>query len=287
MMNFEGQVVLITGAGRGLGLAYARCIGQLGAKVLIQDLGTDAHGDGEDPQVAQLAAEQLRLEGLKAEAICGAIDSRDACHDLITRAMKIYGRLDALVHNAGWVDYESIETIQENSFDRMMAVTVKAPLWLCQAAWPVFKAANYGRIVITTSCRALFPHYAQNGLASYAAAKLAAVGLVNVLACEGKQHGIFINAISPVAKTRMWGINETPDELRPSEVAPGLAYLASANCADTGWILRAANGQFHATRAQEAAHVDYPRNLRAIHATTMNEIAANWSKIAIANKEPR
>ncbi|HBP29615.1 SDR family NAD(P)-dependent oxidoreductase [Advenella sp. FME57] len=287
MMNFEGQVALITGSGRGLGLAYARCIGQLGAKVLIQDLGADINGDGQDPQVAERAAEQLRLEGLKAEAICGTISSRDACHDLITRALKIDQRLDALVHNAGWVGYENIEALQEHSFDRMIAVTVKAPLWLAQASWPIFKAANYGRIVITTSCRALFPHYAQNGLTSYAAAKMAAVGLVNVLACEGKQHGILVNAISPVAKTRMWGINTAPDELRPSEVAPGLAYLASPHCADTGWILRAANGQFHATRAQEAAHVDYPRNLRAIHATTMNEVAANWSKIAIVNGEPR
>lgn len=287
MVTFKDQVVLITGAARGLGLAYARCIGQLGATVLIQDIGANSEGEGTDPQVAARAADRLRSEGLDVRVITGDLGTRKGCHTLCADALRVAGRLDAVIHNAGWVAYEKIGMIEERSFDRMMTVTAKAPLWLAQAVWPAMKAAGYGRIVMTTSCRALYPQYVHQGLASYAAAKMAVAGLVNVLAEEGKRDGIIVNAVSPVAKTRMWGAEEEPDELLPSTVAPGVAYLASAQCTEGGWILRAANGQFHATKAAEAAGVDYPRNLRAVQASTALEVAQNWASIAITAVEPR
>lgn len=287
MVDFNGRVVLITGAGRGLGFAYARCMGQLGAMVLIQDIGANSDGEGVEPHIAEMAAETLRLEGLNVHAIPGELASRESCHNLCRDVLQVAGRLDALIHNAGWVAYESIESIEESSFDHMMAIAAKAPLWLAQAAWPAMKAAGYGRIIMTTSCRAIYPQYVHNGLASYAAAKMAVIGLTNVLASEGKKDGIIVNAISPVAQTRMWGIEGEPAELHPSEVAPGVAYLASAECTDGGWILRAANGQFHATKMREAANVDYPRNLRAVKASNAQEVAENWQSIAIPDVEPR
>lgn len=287
MVTFKDQVVLITGAARGLGLAYARCIGQLGATVLIQDIGANPEGEGTDPLVAERAADTLRSEGLDVRVITGDLGTREGCHTLCADSLRVAGRLDAVIHNAGWVAYEKIGMIEERSFDRMMTVTAKAPLWLAQATWPAMKAAGYGRIVMTTSCRALYPQYVHQGLASYAAAKMAVAGLVNVLAEEGKRDGIIVNAVSPVAKTRMWGAEEEPDELLPSAVAPGVAYLASAQCTEGGWILRAANGQFHATKAAEAAGVDYPRNLQAVQASTALEVAQNWPSIAITAVEPR
>lgn len=287
MIDFKGQVVLITGAARGLGFAYARCIAGFDATVLIQDIGADSDGKGVDPQVAVSAAETLRAEGLDVQAMTGDIGSRAGCHKLCQDVLKIHGRLDALIHNAGWVAHVEIESIEEHDFDHMMDISAKAPLWLAQAAWPSMKAAGYGRIVMTTSCRALYPQYVQHGLAAYAAAKMAAMGMTNVLAAEGEKDNIIVNAISPVAKTRMWGVEGEPEELRASEVAVGIAYLASAACREGGWILRAANGQFHATRAMEAAGVDYPRNLRAVKASTTQEVADNWSSIAILNIEMR
>jgi NAD(P)-dependent dehydrogenase (short-subunit alcohol dehydrogenase family) len=149
------------------------------------------------------------------------------------------------------------------------------------------QATGYGRIVLTTSDRALYSAHAQPGLASYAAAKLAAVGLVNVLAQEGGPDGIVVNAISPVAKTRMWGVADEPDELRPAAVAPGAAFLASPACREGGWILRASNGQFHATRAAEATGVAYPRDIRGVTATTIADVAAQWASIAVPAIEPR
>lgn len=207
MDDFRGQVVLITGAGRGLGYAYARCAGALGATVLIQDAGADVDGNGADARVAQQAAERLRSEGINAFAIAARIDHRSGCQALIAEALHTGGRLDALIHNAGWVHYQRVEQVDEASFDHMMAVAAKAPLWLAQAAWPAMSAAGYGRIVMTTSCRAIYPQYVHQGLAAYAAAKMAVVGLVNVLAAEGAPEGIVVNAVSPVAKTRMWGID--------------------------------------------------------------------------------
>ncbi|MDL4864832.1 SDR family oxidoreductase, partial [Halomonas elongata] len=238
-------------------------------------------------EVAETAAQRLQAEGLDARAVIGDIGSREGCHELIDQALTLTGRLDALIHNAGWVGYEGIETIEETSFDRMMAIAAKAPLWLTQAAWPTMKSARHGRIVMTTSCRALYPQYVHKGLASYSAAKSAVVGIMNVLAAEGEEDNIIVNAVSPVAKTRMWGVSNEPDELRPSEVAPGVAFLASSACIEGGWVLRAANGQFHATKAMEAEGVDYPRNLQAISASTAQEVAKNWPLIATPDVEPR
>lgn len=287
MIDFEGRVAMITGSGRGLGLAYAQSIAERGGTVLLQDIGADRDGLGEDPELVHRAAESLRLAGLNATALSGRLETREACQSLIAEAIDKAGRLDAIIHNAGWVAYQEIESITQDAFAHMMAIAVEAPLWLVQSAWPQMRSAAFGRIVLTTSDRALYPQYVQKGLTSYAAAKMAAVGLVNVLAAEGEPHNIMVNAISPVAKTRMWGVEGEPDELRSSEVAPGVAYLASEDCCTSGWILRASNGQFHATRQAEANDVDYPRDLSAVSCKTVEDIAQMWNRIAIEQKETR
>lgn len=285
--NFAGRTVLITGGGRGLGLAYAREVGRLGATILLHDVGANTDGIGTDPAIAEIAAATLRRDQIDALPFHGGIDTRDACHRLVGDCLEVNGRLDAVIHNAGWVGYERIDELQETSFDHLMAVMAKAPLWIAQAAWPVMREMGYGRIVLTTSCRALYPQYVQKGLASYAAAKMAVVGIMNVLADEGAEHGIIVNTVSPVAKTRMWGVEGEPDDLKPDAVAPGVAFLASNACSEGGWILRAANGQFHATRAVEAREVDYPRDLRAVPASSAATVAKVWGRIAIPAQEPR
>lgn len=198
-----------------------------------------------------------------------------------------HGRLDFIIHNAGWVAYAGIEVVEDDALEQMLCLAAKTPLWLAQAAWPAMRAAGGGRIVLTTSDRALYPQYAQRGLCGYAMAKLAAQGLVNVLALEGAEHGIVVNAVSPVAKTRMWGIDGEPDELHPEAVAPGVAFLASTRCRQGGWTLRASNGQFHALRLQEAEHVAYPRDLRAVAADSIESVALQWPVIARPSVDAR
>lgn len=287
MIDFEGRIALVTGAGRGLGFAYARLLSRRGAHVVLHDVGADADGTGQDLSAARDAAAALRNEGLMATAASGFIDTREGCQLLVRETLAEHGRLDIVIHNAGWVAYQPIEHLEERFLGRMLALGVAAPLWLAQAAWPTMTAQGFGRILLTTSDRALYPEYAQAGLAAYAAAKMAAVGIVNVLACEGAAHGILVNAISPVAKTRMWGVEGEPDELHPDAVAAGAGFLVSDACCEGGWVLRASNGQFHAVKAREAAEVDYPRDLRAVTAWSPEAVAATWEQIAFESAEAR
>lgn len=286
-LSFAGQVALVTGAAGGLGFAYSRLLAQRGAHVVMQDVGATLDGTGRDPQRIDHAVARLRAEGLSVEASHQDIQSRYAAAARVADILQRHGRLDVILHNAGWVEYQRIDAVDEDRFDHMMAVAAKAPLWLAQAAWPAMQAQGHGRIVLTTSDRALYPQYVQHGLAAYAAAKSAAVGIVNVLAAEGAAHGIVVNAVSPVAKTRMWGVEGEPDELHPEAVAPGVVFLASRACIEGGWILRASNGQFHATRLSEAEGVRYPRDLRAVVAGNIEAVARQWPQIAKSAVEPR
>nr|WP_313311612.1 SDR family NAD(P)-dependent oxidoreductase [Stenotrophomonas geniculata] len=286
-ISFEGQVGLVTGAAGGLGLAYSRLLAERGAHVVMHDVGAGTDGCGHDPQRIQRSVQALQAQGHSVQAVSGRIDHRAGCGALLQDLLHQHGRIDFLIHNAGWVEYQALEVITDEALDRMLCLAAKTPLWLAQAAWPAMRAAGGGRIVITTSDRALYPQYAQRGLSAYAMGKLAALGLVNVLALEGAEHGIVVNAVSPVAKTRMRGIEDEPDELHPDAVAQGVAYLASTRCQEGGWALRASNGQFHALRLQDAAHVAYPRDLRAVSADSIESVALQWPAIARASVDQR
>lgn len=286
-ISFEGQVGLVTGAAGGLGLAYSRLLAQRGAHVVMHDVGAGTDGRGCDPQHVLHSVQALQAQGLLVQAASDAIDHRAGCHALVQDLLQQHGRIDFLIHNAGWVQYQALEAVEDAALEQMLCLAAKTPLWLAQAAWPAMRAAGGGRIVITTSDRALYPQYAQRGLAAYAMGKQAALGLVNVLALEGAEHGIVVNAVSPVAKTRMWGVHGEPDELHPDAVAQGVAYLASTRCMDGGWALRASNGQFHALRLQDAEHVAYPRDLRAVSADSIESVALQWPAIARASVDVR
>jgi NAD(P)-dependent dehydrogenase (short-subunit alcohol dehydrogenase family) len=287
MIRFDGQVALVTGSGRGIGLAYARALAERGAAVTVHDVGAGRDGTGTDPELAQTVASTLRDAGLKAWAASQDLTDAISCSQLIDAVLNRHGQLDIVIHNAGWVGYQRIEEWTEAFLERMLDLGVKSPLWLLRRAWPHMKERRYGRILLTTSDRALYPEYALPGLSAYAAAKLAAVGIANVLSREGVEHGITVNSISPVAKTRMWGVETEPDDLRPQDVAAGALYLVSRECEATAWILRASNGQFHAIRAQEAPGVEYPRSIQGICARTPEEVAARWSRIAPEVREAR
>lgn len=286
-LRFDGQVALVTGAGRGLGLAYARLLAERGAHIVVHDVGAGADGSGHDPAVAAEAAASITAQGGFAEPASDPIDTRDTCRRLVEGVLAHHGRMDVLIHNAGWVSYHPVGEIDEAVFAHTMAIGAAAPLWLAQAAWGSMKRHGHGRIVVTTSDRALYPQHVQPGLLAYAAAKKAAVGIVNVLAKEGAGHGIVVNALSPVAKTRMWGMTAEPDDLRPEDVAPGAVFLASKACTSGGWVLRAANGQFRAIRAVEAEGIDYPRDIRGAPARDPESVAAAWERIAVASVQPR
>lgn len=287
MSIFSDRVALVTGGGRGLGFAYANGLAGHGALVVVQDTGADSKGEGEDPDVAAAAVSQILAAGGQARAASGPLATRADCFNLVEEAYRIHGRIDILIHNAGWVDYQEIEALTPENLERMLRLSLDASLWLAQAAWPRMRAQNFGRIVLTTSDRALYAEYAQPGLAAYAAAKAGIIGIVNVLAREGAAHDIHVNAVSPVAKTRMWGSDAQSDDLRPEAVVPGVLHLVSPASTASGWVLRASNGQFAATQVSEAAGVNYPRDLAAVPADTLEDVADAWDSIACEQPEPR
>jgi NAD(P)-dependent dehydrogenase (short-subunit alcohol dehydrogenase family) len=208
------------------------------------------------------------------------VDSQSNCQNLVEMTLDKFGRLNILIHNAGWVAYQSIQDLTPDFLQRAIAINLEAPTWLAQAAFPTMKQQHYGRIVLTTSDRAIYQQYTLSGLAAYAMGKMAQIGLMNVLAVEGKEHGILVNAISPVAKTRMWNIHDEPKDLRPEQVAPGVLYLASPECQESGFIVRASNGQFTAVRWIERDNVDYPLNLAAVESATVEELVTQWHEVA-------
>jgi NAD(P)-dependent dehydrogenase (short-subunit alcohol dehydrogenase family) len=278
-MDFTGKTAIVTGGARGLGLSYARALALAGARVVISDIGADNTGAGNDASVVETAAKTLQAEGLAVIGHGGDLSTNEGCRQLIAYAIEAFGQLDILIHNAGWVGYQNIADLDVAFLQRAMDINLYAPLWLCKHAWPHLLRSSAPRIILTTSDRAMYAQYEQAGLVAYSAGKMAQLGIMNALSHEGAQAGIRVNAISPVAKTRMWGVVGEPDELKPEWVTPGVLFLASTQCEDTGYILRASNGQFTATRFTENPGVDYPRDLARIKAGSAQEVAAEWHRI--------
>ena len=280
-MDFSGRTAIVTGAGRGLGLSYARALASRGAQVVISDCGSDGTGLGMDESVAHEAVRALRASGARAVADTSDLSTEAGCRGLVQCAVAAFGGLDILIHNAGWVGYQALEELDAEFLQRMLGINLHAPIWLAKHAWPFLRQSAAPRLLLTTSDRALYAEYAQPGLLAYCAGKMAQVGIMNALSQEGAEHGIRVNAVSPVAKTRMWGVSDEPLELKPDWVTPGVMFLVSEECQDSGYILRASNGQFSAWRPQEAPGVDYPRDLKRVRAATPEQFAQRWAQIRL------
>lgn len=278
-MNFTGKTAIVTGAGRGLGLSYARELARRGANVVISDIGADPLGAGSDASIALQAAQMLEAEGCKVVGHHGDLSSEAGCRQLIDTAIEAFGQLDILIHNAGWVGYQEIESTDAGFLERALEINVHAPIWLCKHAWPYLRQASDARVILTTSDRAMYRQYAQAGLVAYSAGKMAQLGIMNALSMEGAADNIMVNAISPVARTRMWGETGEPQNLKPEWVVPGVIFLASPQCRHSGYILRASNGQFTATRFAEHPDVDYPVDLTRVQADSPEQIAQRWDWI--------
>jgi NAD(P)-dependent dehydrogenase (short-subunit alcohol dehydrogenase family) len=192
---------------------------------------------------------------------------------VIEFALDRFGRIDALIHNAGLVVFANLEETDEALWRRMTAIGIDAPLRLARAAAPHMAWRGYGRIVLTTSGRALQVEDCVPGLTAYATAKMAQVGLMVGLAAELGDAGVRCNAVSPVAATRV--LRRSAPQLRPDLVAPGVAFLASAACTVSGVILRAAGGRFSLARWGERREIDF-----GSEPASPADIAARWDEIA-------
>jgi NAD(P)-dependent dehydrogenase (short-subunit alcohol dehydrogenase family) len=273
-IRFDGQVVVITGAGRGLGAAYARLIAARGGTIVVHDAGVARDGDGFDPSVADAVVAEISAIGGAAAACYENLEVAGAGQRVIEFAVSRYGRVDALINNAGLVVFASLEETGPAFWDRMVAIGISAPLHLARAAIPHMRNQGYGRVVFTTSGRATRVEDCVPGLIAYSAAKLAQVGLMVGLAAELHDTNIHVNAISPVAATRV--LRRSAPELLPELVAPGAAFLASSACTTSGTVLNAAGGRFSGAGWNRSDTIDLGPAPAA-----PEDIAANWGRIKL------
>jgi len=273
-IRFDGRVIVITGAGRGLGAAYARLIADRGGTIVVHDAGVTQDGSGFDPSVADAVVAEIGAAGGLAAACYENLEDAGAGQRIIEFTVSRFGRIDALINNAGLVVFAGPEQTDLAIWDRMVAIGISAPFHLARAAIPHMRKQGFGRIVFTTSGRAMRVEDCVPGLTAYSAAKMAQVGLMVGLAGELRDTNIHVNAISPVAATRV--LRRNAPELTTDLVAPGVAFLASSACAVSGAILHAAGGRFHCSRWRQTEKVDLGPAPAA-----PEDIAAHWSRMKL------
>jgi len=273
-IRFDGKVAIVTGAGGGLGRQHALELARRGAKVVVNDLGGSMDGTGGNSAAAEAVVAEIKAAGGEAIANGASVTDDAGVANLVQQTMDAFGRIDILIANAGILRDKSFSKMELSDFEAVMQVHVWGTFKPIKAVWEIMKTQNYGRIVVTTSSSGMYGNFGQ---ANYGAAKMAVLGLMNTLKIEGQKNNIRVNAISPVAATRMTeGLMppEVLEKLKPEYVTPGVVYLVSED-APTGAILTAGAGAFALSRIFETEGVYLGEG-----GLSVEEVAANWEKIS-------
>ncbi|OBK22116.1 short-chain dehydrogenase [Mycobacterium asiaticum] len=241
-LRYDNRVAVVTGAGRGLGRAYALMLAARGAKVVVNDTGGTLTGDDPNVAAAQEVAAEITAAGGEAVACAESVSTAAGGQAVIGSALDHFGRIDILIHNAGTVRRGSLKEMSYEDFDAVLDVHLRGAFHVVRPAFPVMCDAGYGRIVLTSSIGGL---YGNHGVANYAAAKAGLVGLSNVVALEGAAEGVLCNVIVPSAVTRMAdGLDISAYPPMGTElVAPVVGFLAHESCPINGEMLIAIAGR--------------------------------------------
>ncbi|MCV6626112.1 MAG: SDR family NAD(P)-dependent oxidoreductase [Cellvibrionaceae bacterium] len=208
-LNFNGRVAIVTGAGNGLGRSHALALAKRGAKVVVNDLGGARDGTGASSEAAQEVVASIEAAGGEAIANGANVANYNEVEAMVQAAMDKWGRVDILINNAGILRDKSFSKMELADFQLVMDVHLMGSVNCCKAVWEIMKAQNYGRIVMTTSSSGLYGNFGQT---NYGAAKMAVIGLMNTLVLEGQKYDIRVNALAPIAGTRM------TEDLMPEEI---------------------------------------------------------------------
>ncbi|WP_394846571.1 SDR family NAD(P)-dependent oxidoreductase [Pendulispora brunnea] len=251
----DGKVAIITGAGGGIGRAHALLFAREGAKVVVNDVGGARDGSGEDAGAANLVAEEITKAGGQAVAHTESVTEASGAQSLVRTAVEAFGRVDVLVNNAGILRDKTFLKMDEAMWDSVIAVHLKGTFLVSQAfAKQAVSQGEGGRIVNTTSVSGMQGNFGQ---ANYAAAKAGIYGLTRTMSIELQKQRITVNALAPIAKTRM--TEDLPmfqgvETMTPEHISPAALFLASDLCADrTGYVLAVAGARMYAFKVIETA----------------------------------
>jgi NAD(P)-dependent dehydrogenase (short-subunit alcohol dehydrogenase family) len=237
----DGRVVIVTGAGNGIGKAHAVALAEHGARVVVNDLGGAVDGSGTGGAADEVVA-LIRSFGGTATASTHSVATVEGGAGLVAQAIQEFGRVDAVIHNAGILRDRSFAKMSDEDVTAVFDVHLGGAFNVLRPAWPHLVAQGYGRIVLTSSSSGLLGNFGQS---SYGAAKAGLIGLMNVLSLEGARHGILVNALSPTAATRMTEglLGDLADRFAPEHVAAVATYLASEQCELNRHILTVGGGR--------------------------------------------
>lgn len=274
MAGLNGRVVIITGAGGGLGREYALLAADEGAQVVVNDLGGARDGSGSGQAMADTVVDEIRQRGGTALANYDNIATEDGAQALVDAAVAEFGTVDGIVNNAGILRDGAFHKMSTENWDAVLKVHLYGGYYVTRAAWPHLREKKFGRIVMATSTSGLFGNFGQ---ANYGAAKLGLVGLINTLAIEGAKYGILANAVAPMAATRMTTDIAPPElleKLPAAQVAPVVGYLLSEQCTDTASVYVVGGGNIQRVAQFQNKGVTFSET------PTVDDLTARWSEIS-------
>jgi NAD(P)-dependent dehydrogenase (short-subunit alcohol dehydrogenase family) len=273
MPGVQDRVIVVTGAGGGLGREYALTLAREGASVVVNDLGGARDGTGAGSAMADQVVAEIKDAGGRAVANYDSVATQEGGAGIVKTALDEYGAVHGVVSNAGILRDGTFHKMSFENWDAVLKVHLYGGYNVLRAAWPHFREQSYGRVVVATSTSGLFGNFGQS---NYGAAKMGLVGLINTLALEGAKYNIHANALAPVAATRMTQDILPPEvfaKLTPEYVAPVVAYLCSEESTDSGSIFIAGGGKVQRTALFQNEGVTFE------NPPSVEEVAAQWSKI--------
>jgi NAD(P)-dependent dehydrogenase (short-subunit alcohol dehydrogenase family)/uncharacterized OB-fold protein len=276
-MRFDDLVAIVTGAGAGLGRAYALELAKRGARVVVNDLGGARDGSGEGASApADTVVEEIKAFGGEAVANYDNVATPQGGENIVKTALDAFGRVDILVNNAGILRDKSFLKMEPDNWKAVMDVHLNGAYHVTRPAMAVMKENGYGRIVMTTSAAGLYGNFGQT---NYSAAKMGLVGLMNTLKLEGKKYNIKVNTVAPIAASRLTE-DVMPPELfeksKPEFVTPMVTYLCSDKCRESGAIFNSGMGYFNRAGILTGPTVQLGDSENP---PTPEQIQQNWEKI--------
>ncbi|GAT17009.1 SDR family oxidoreductase [Mycolicibacterium thermoresistibile] len=274
MSGVQDKVIVVTGAGGGLGRAYARFLAANGALVVVNDLGGARDGSGAGTSMADTVVEEIRAAGGRAVANYSSVASAEGAAEIVQTALDEFGAVHGVVSNAGILRDGAFHKMSDDDWDAVQKVHLYGGFYVLRAAWPHFREQSFGRVVVATSTSGIYGNFGQ---ANYGAAKAGLIGLINTLAIEGAKYNTTANAIAPLAATRMTADiapQELLDRLDPDLVAPAVGYLMSEQNQDSGSVFVVGGGLVQRVAQFQNDGVTFSAP------PTLDEITARWGEIS-------